>query len=53
MNRVSVGSRGCFTRIVSLEIPGLDTLHHYPVLTAAAGILVALLKLDIENAGML
>ncbi|KAF2361868.1 SPRY domain [Trinorchestia longiramus] len=49
MNRVSVGSSGCFTRIVSLEIPGLDSLHHYPLLTAAAGILIALLKDDLNH----
>lgn len=49
LNRVS-GWSGCFGHVVSLEIPGLETIHHYPILTAVTGILVTLISHDLEQA---
>ncbi|KAK3886649.1 hypothetical protein Pcinc_009204 [Petrolisthes cinctipes] len=49
LNRVS-GWCGCFGHVVGLEIPGLETIHHYPILTAATGILVTLLSHDLAQA---
>ncbi|KAK7063245.1 hypothetical protein SK128_006713, partial [Halocaridina rubra] len=45
LHRVS-GHTGCFGHVVALEIPGLETIHHYPIMTAVAGILVTLVKPD-------
>lgn len=49
VNRASVTGQGCFSQIVSLEIPGLDSLHHFPLLAAAAGTLTALLRKDMRG----
>ncbi|KAK8379354.1 hypothetical protein O3P69_019330 [Scylla paramamosain] len=49
LNRVS-GWSGCFGHVVSLEIPGLETIHHYPILTAVTGILVTLIRHDLVQA---
>ncbi|KAG0728488.1 E3 ubiquitin-protein ligase RNF123 [Chionoecetes opilio] len=46
LNRVS-GWSGCFGHVVSLEIPGLETIHHYPILTAVTGILLTLITHDL------
>lgn len=45
LNRVS-GWSGCFGHVVGLEIPGLETIHQYPILTAVTGILVTLISHD-------
>lgn len=37
--------------VVSLEIPGLDSLHHFPVLTATTGTVVVLLADDLRHKG--
>ncbi|XP_064483653.1 E3 ubiquitin-protein ligase RNF123-like isoform X2 [Ornithodoros turicata] len=42
LNRVTSRS-GCFELVVNMDVPGLEGLDHFPVLTAVAGILVALL----------
>ncbi|XP_068246013.1 E3 ubiquitin-protein ligase RNF123-like [Palaemon carinicauda] len=44
------GYSGCFGYVVSLEIPGLETIHHYPILTAVTGILVTLVKTGYDPA---
>lgn len=49
LNRVS-GWSGCFGHVVGLEIPGLETIHHYPILTAVTGILVTLIRHDLVQA---
>ncbi|ROT73610.1 E3 ubiquitin-protein ligase RNF123 [Penaeus vannamei] len=49
LNRVT-GWSGCFAHVVSLEIPGLETIHHYPILTAVTGILVTLISHDLTQA---
>ncbi|XP_045599784.1 E3 ubiquitin-protein ligase RNF123 [Procambarus clarkii] len=46
LNRVS-GWSGCFGHVVGLEIPGLETIHQYPILTSVTGILVTLISHDI------
>ena len=43
LNRVNSLNK-CFSYVVNLEIPGLETIHHYPIITAIVGIVVALLK---------
>ncbi|KAB7500766.1 E3 ubiquitin-protein ligase [Armadillidium nasatum] len=48
LNRVSFSS-GCFSHVVNLEIPGLETIHYFPMLTAVIGIICSLLKEDIEH----
>ncbi|XP_042209259.1 E3 ubiquitin-protein ligase RNF123-like isoform X2 [Homarus americanus] len=47
-NRVS-GWSGCFGHVVGLEIPGLETIHQYPILTAVTGILVTLISHDFDQ----
>lgn len=42
LNRVASRS-SCFDHVVSLEIPGLETVDHFPVVAAVTGILVRLL----------
>ncbi|XP_066957839.1 E3 ubiquitin-protein ligase RNF123-like isoform X1 [Macrobrachium rosenbergii] len=49
LHRVS-GYSGCFGYVVSLEIPGLETIHHYPIITAVTGILVTLVKTGYDPA---
>lgn len=51
LNRVS-GWSGCFGHVVGLEIPGLETIHHYPILTAVTGILVTLIKHDLVQVNL-
>ncbi|RWS07923.1 E3 ubiquitin-protein ligase RNF123-like protein [Dinothrombium tinctorium] len=41
LNRVTVPT-GCFEFITDLDIPGLELVAHFPIVTAVAGILVAL-----------
>lgn len=48
LNRAS-SQDGCFHHITNLEIPGLENVDHFPMLTAVCGILIAILKEDIEN----
>ncbi|KAK3927051.1 E3 ubiquitin-protein ligase RNF123 [Frankliniella fusca] len=40
---------GCFHHIITLEIPGLENVNHLPILTAVCGILLAVLKEDLEG----
>lgn len=42
LNRVTSKS-GCFCLVASMEIPGLETIDHFPILTAVTGILVSLI----------
>ncbi|XP_018914363.2 E3 ubiquitin-protein ligase RNF123 [Bemisia tabaci] len=48
LNRVSATS-GCFHYVISLEIPDLDLIDHYPILTAVVGILLALLNDELDS----
>ncbi|XP_034235683.1 E3 ubiquitin-protein ligase RNF123-like isoform X2 [Thrips palmi] len=48
LNRAS-SQDGCFHHITTLEIPGLENVEHLPILTATCGIILAILKEDIEN----
>lgn len=41
LNRVTSRS-GCFELVVSMDIPGLETVNHFPILVAVAGILLSL-----------
>lgn len=43
--------KGCFTHVVSLEVPDLDSIDQFPVLAAVAGVLVALLADDLRDKG--
>lgn len=52
VNRVGDTGRGCFSFIVTLEVPGFDSIHQFPMLAAAAGLLTALLKDDLQNRGV-
>ncbi|XP_020709674.2 E3 ubiquitin-protein ligase RNF123-like isoform X2 [Athalia rosae] len=45
LNRVS-SQTGCFQYLVHLEIPDLETIDHFPILSAVIGILLVLLKED-------
>ncbi|KAG8179811.1 hypothetical protein JTE90_025978 [Oedothorax gibbosus] len=42
LNRVTSKS-GCFCLVASMEIPGLETIDHFPILTAVTGILISLI----------
>ncbi|RWS27430.1 E3 ubiquitin-protein ligase RNF123-like protein [Leptotrombidium deliense] len=42
LNRITVPT-GCFEFITDLDIPGLELVAHFPILTAVTGILVALI----------
>lgn len=42
LNRVTSRS-GCFYLVVSMEIPGLETVDHFPIVSAVTGILVSLM----------
>ncbi|GFR16698.1 e3 ubiquitin-protein ligase RNF123 [Trichonephila clavata] len=42
LNRITSKS-GCFCLVASMEIPGLETIDHFPILTAVTGILVSLI----------
>nr|CAD7194583.1 unnamed protein product [Timema douglasi] len=48
LNRVS-SQAGCFQHVVQLEIPDLETVDHFPILTAVVGILLALLKEELDQ----
>lgn len=39
----------CFQQVVLLEIPDLELIDHFPILTAVIGILLALLKEDMAG----
>ena len=45
LNRTSMQTSS-FQHVVLLDIPDLQTVDHFPILTAVIGILVALLKED-------
>ncbi|PIO24617.1 hypothetical protein AB205_0142180 [Aquarana catesbeiana] len=49
LNRVTA-ERNLFDRVVSLRLPGLESVDHYPILVAVTGILVRLL-VDSETQG--
>ncbi|KAE8746279.1 hypothetical protein FOCC_FOCC006951 [Frankliniella occidentalis] len=40
---------GCFHHIVTLEIPGLENVNHLPILTAVCGILLAILREELDG----
>lgn len=40
-----------FQHVVLLEIPDLQAVDHFPILTAVVGILIALLREDISMNG--
>lgn len=42
LNRVTA-ERNLFDRVVTLRLPGLESVDHYPILVAVTGILVRLL----------
>ncbi|XP_067139303.1 E3 ubiquitin-protein ligase RNF123-like [Centruroides vittatus] len=42
LNRVTSRS-GCFYLVVSMEIPGLETIDHFPIIAAVTGILTSLI----------
>uniref|UniRef100_T1IK83 RING-type E3 ubiquitin transferase n=1 Tax=Strigamia maritima TaxID=126957 RepID=T1IK83_STRMM len=42
LNRITSRS-GCFDHVVAMEIPGLETIDHFPLVAAVTGILVQLL----------
>ncbi|KOC64134.1 E3 ubiquitin-protein ligase RNF123 [Habropoda laboriosa] len=48
LNRMS-SQTSCFQHVVLLEIPDLESVDHFPILTAITGILLALLKEDMTN----
>ncbi|XP_076289360.1 E3 ubiquitin-protein ligase RNF123 isoform X2 [Lasioglossum baleicum] len=48
LNRIS-SQTNCFQQVISLRIPGLDTVDHFPILAAVTGVLLALLHDDMIN----
>ena len=48
LNRVS-SQAGCFQHVVTLNIPDLETVDHFPILTAVVGVMLALLRDDIQK----
>ncbi|XP_031829179.2 E3 ubiquitin-protein ligase RNF123 isoform X1 [Nomia melanderi] len=48
LNRIS-SQTSCFQQVILLEIPDLETVHHFPILAAVIGILLALLSEDMTN----
>ncbi|XP_047367551.1 E3 ubiquitin-protein ligase RNF123 isoform X1 [Vespa velutina] len=48
LNRMS-SQTSCFQQVVLLEIPDLELIDHFPILTAVIGILLALLKEDMAG----
>ncbi|XP_046661819.1 E3 ubiquitin-protein ligase RNF123 isoform X1 [Homalodisca vitripennis] len=40
---------GCFTHVISLEVPDLDSIDQFPVLSAVVGVIVALLAEDLKD----
>ncbi|GLH11947.1 E3 ubiquitin-protein ligase [Gryllus bimaculatus] len=48
LNRVS-SQAGCFQHVVTLEIPDLETVDHFPILAAVVGILLALLNKELKE----
>lgn len=48
LNRTS-SQTSCFQHVVLLEIPDLESVDHFPILAAVAGILLALLREDMSN----
>jgi len=48
LNRIS-SQAGCFQHVVMLSIPDLETVDHFPILTAVVGIMLALLHDDIQK----
>ncbi|XP_066594474.1 E3 ubiquitin-protein ligase RNF123-like [Prorops nasuta] len=47
LNRMS-SQTSCFQHVVLMEIPDLESVDHFPILTAVIGILLALLKEDMK-----
>lgn len=47
LNRMS-SHTSCFQHVVQLDIPDLETIDHFPILSAVIGILLALLKQDMS-----
>lgn len=48
LNRMS-SQTSCFQHVVLLEIPDLESVDHFPILAAVAGILLVLLNEDMTN----
>lgn len=48
LNRMS-SQTSCFQHVVLLEIPDLESIDHFPILTAVIGILLALLEKEITD----
>ncbi|XP_067001612.2 E3 ubiquitin-protein ligase RNF123 isoform X2 [Anabrus simplex] len=48
LNRVS-SRAGCFQHVVTLEIPDLESVDHFPILAAVVGIILALMVEEIAD----
>ncbi|CAL8088738.1 unnamed protein product [Orchesella dallaii] len=49
MNRIG-NNTGCFAQVIELDIPGLENVTYYPLLSSVGGILVSLIVRDLEKA---
>jgi Kip1 ubiquitination-promoting complex protein 1 len=48
LNRVS-SQTSCFQHVITLDIPELESVDHFPILTAVVGVLLALLLDDMQE----
>ncbi|PNF35407.1 hypothetical protein B7P43_G01736 [Cryptotermes secundus] len=48
LNRVS-SQTSCFQHVITLDIPDLESVDHFPILTAVVGVLLALLLDDMQE----
>jgi hypothetical protein len=50
LNRIG-SNTGSFSNVIELDIPGLENVTHFPVLSAVAGILVSLIQTELGKPG--
>ncbi|XP_021964522.1 E3 ubiquitin-protein ligase RNF123 isoform X2 [Folsomia candida] len=48
INRIG-SNTGCFANVIDLDIPGLENVTHYPILSAVAGIIVGMILPDLDK----
>lgn len=48
INRIGSNS-GCFSNVIELDIPGLENVNHFPILSAVAGIIVSMIEPELNK----
>lgn len=48
LNRIG-SNTGSFAQVIELDIPGLENVTYYPLLSAVAGILIALIGNEVDK----